>query len=117
MPQLKSGTEKYIPVYCITYLYTYIYFILTGAISLILVQLERCCTAASQSIYSEMLYIFYRSLLLIIMETSLSGEDESALDIQLDLVAIKAELLRVFKVIPIPVVQKYQNQCSGAEII
>ena len=51
------------------------------------------------------------------METSLSGEDESALDIQLDLVAIKAELLRVFKVIPIPVVQKYQNQCSGAEII
>ena len=117
MPQLKSGTEKYIPVYCITYLYTYIYFILTGALTLILVQLERYCTAASQSIYSEMLYIFYRSLLLVIMETSLSGEDESALDIQLDLVAIKAELLRVFKVIPIPVVQKYQNQCSGAEII
>jgi hypothetical protein len=31
------------------------------------------------------------------METSLSGE-EAGLDIQLDLVAMKAEILRVFKV-------------------
>jgi hypothetical protein len=39
------------------------------------------------------------------MDTSLSGED-SGLDIQLDLVAVKSELLRVFKV------RKRYDPCS-----